>query len=192
MRTPAKLSDWAEASPYPISALVSWSYGNFTRTARRGNSEGYRKIRSSVTVDPSLLPAAISRTWRATEDVNGLLNEALPANAGAYLEALNFFAQINQPDASLAVWQRLIDLKKPFDLSKTFAFFNTLIANDRARDACACNGGRRLPLWGCQDARGSIIRWFWDGDFYTGFRRMVDSGWYRDLLRRGSRSASTL
>lgn len=168
--------DRAEAA-YPLSALVSWSYGNFL--IRRGeNSEGYKKIRRSVTVDPSLLPAAISRTWRATEDVNGLLNEALPASVGAYLEALNFFAQINQPDAGLAVWQRLIDLKKPFDLSKTFAFFNTLIANDRARDASRA-WRQAVAAVGMPHAIGSNHSLVWDGNFTQDFMN-GGLGWYQD------------
>lgn len=168
--------DRAEVA-YPLSALVTWSYGNFL--IRRGeNSEGYKKIRRSVTVDPSLLPTAISRTWRATEDVNGLLNEALPANVGAYLEALDFFAQINQPDAGLAVWQRLNELRTPFDLSRTFAFFNTLIADDRARDAARV-WREALVAEGIPDVRGANHSLVWDGDFTEDFVN-GGLGWYRD------------
>ena len=80
---------------YPASALVAWNYGNFL-VRRRDYSEGYRKIRRAVATDKGLLPLAISRTWRSSEDVNVLLDDALPATPDAYLQALDFLTS-NQP-----------------------------------------------------------------------------------------------
>jgi tetratricopeptide (TPR) repeat protein len=119
---------------YPISGLVAWNYGNFL-IRRRKDSEGYGKIQQAVRADPKLLPLAISRTWRSTEDVKVLLEQALPPTQEAYLRSLAFFAVINQPDAGLAVWQRLISLGKPIALADVFPFLDKLIADDRSDDA---------------------------------------------------------
>jgi tetratricopeptide (TPR) repeat protein len=119
---------------YPISALVTWNYGNFL-VRRQEYAEGYRKIQMAVLSDSKLIPLAISRTWRSSEDVNVLLDDVLPPTVEAYLAALKFFASYNQPDAALAVWKRLIGLGNTFPLEDTFGFLDELIGLDRAEDA---------------------------------------------------------
>ncbi len=123
----------AEAA-YPISALVAWNYGNFL-VRRQDYSDGYRMIQKAVTSDPKLIPLAISRTWRSSEDASVLLNDALPPTVDAYSQALQFFASIGQPEAALTVWKRLIALGKPLPLSGAFAFLDQLIGLDRSEDA---------------------------------------------------------
>lgn len=152
---------------YPISALVAWNYGNFL-IRQQEYSAGYRKIQQSVRTDPKLLPLAISRTWRSTESVDDLLNQALPADAEAYLQALTFFTSIHQPEAGLAVWHRLVSLGKPFALTRTFPFLDELIADDRSVDAARtwqeALAAAGLPQNGL--ANHSLI---WDGDFARDF-----------------------
>jgi len=85
--------------------------------------------------DPSLLPLAISRAWRSSEDVDQLLNDLLPADTEAYLQALDFFASIHKAEPGLKVWQRLVALGKPFPLDRVSSFFEELINVDRADEA---------------------------------------------------------
>lgn len=119
---------------YPASAEVAWNYGNFLLRHEQ-YPEGFAQIRQAVSTDHTLLPLAISRTWRSNHDVNLLLDEVLPANADAYFQALDFFAANHQPGAGLAVWQRLLALGKPFALQRSFSFLDDLIHEDRAEDA---------------------------------------------------------
>jgi tetratricopeptide (TPR) repeat protein len=152
---------------YPISALVAWNYGNFL-IRRRADSEGYAKIQQAVRADPKLLPLAISRTWRSTQDVKVLLDQALPPTQEAYLQALAFFTSINQPDAGLLVWQRLISQRKPFALADIFPFIDKLIADDRSDDALHVWNGT-LSASGLRHdelANGSVV---WNGDFARDF-----------------------
>jgi hypothetical protein len=158
--------DKAEAA-YPVSALVSWNYGNFLVRAGK-DGDGYEKIRAAVTSDPLLLPLAISRTWRSGENVGTLLNQALPANRQAYLQALAFFTQIRQPDAGLQVWQRLVGLGGNTRIVETLPFQDLLIENDRAedeqrvwRDALRMAGNPANS-----SAQHSVI---WNGDFSEDF-----------------------
>jgi tetratricopeptide (TPR) repeat protein len=121
-------------SVYPASAEVAFHYGNFLLREQEF-PEAYAELQRAVASDPTLLPLAISRTWRSSEDVNDLLDNVLPANTEAYLQALDFFAYIHQGQAALAVWQRLLRLGKPFPLPRAFPFLEELIAEDRADDA---------------------------------------------------------
>jgi tetratricopeptide (TPR) repeat protein len=154
-------------SVYPISALVAWNYGNFL--VRTGNyQEGYGKVRKAVLTDATLLPLAISRTWRATDNVDDLLNEALPANREAYLQALKFFASIQRPDVGLQVWQRLMALGKPVAITETLAFQDSLIGADRAED--------ELRVWresvaaaGTTGGEHTADSLLWNGDFAQDF-----------------------
>jgi tetratricopeptide (TPR) repeat protein len=121
-------------SVYPASAEVAFHYGNFLLREQEFPA-AYVELRRAVATDPTLLPLAISRTWRSSEDVNELLDNVLPANTDAYLQALDFFASIHQGEAALAVWRRLLGLGKSFPLPRAFPFLEELIAEDRADDA---------------------------------------------------------
>ena len=152
---------------YPASADVSWNYGNFLLRQEQ-YSEGFDQIRRAVSTDHTLLPLAISRTWRANHDVNLLLDEVLPANVDAYFQALDFFAANHQGGAGLAVWQRLLALEKSFPLQRSFPFLDELIHEDRAEDvrrvweeALAAAG---LPP---EEPRGNSL--LWNGDFARDF-----------------------
>jgi tetratricopeptide (TPR) repeat protein len=119
---------------YPLSAEVAWNYGNFL--LRQGKeAEGYAEIHHAVQSDPKLLTLATSRVWRSSRDVNVLLDQVLPPDVDAYIQALDFFASIRQSDPALAVWRRLISLGKPVALPRTFPFLDELILDDRATDA---------------------------------------------------------
>jgi tetratricopeptide (TPR) repeat protein len=119
---------------YPASAEVAFHYGNFL--LREQEYPGaYAELRRAVATDPTLLPLAISRTWRSSEDVDELLNNVLPANQQAYLEALDFFASIHEVEPGLAVWQRLVALGKGLPIARINSFFEELIREDRADDA---------------------------------------------------------
>ena len=119
---------------YPLSAEVAWNYGNFLLRQEK-DAEGYAEIHHAVQSDPKLLTLAISRVWRSSHDVNVLLDQVLPPDVDAYIQALDFFASIRQSDAALAVWRRLISLQKPVALPRTFPFFDELILDDRSADA---------------------------------------------------------
>lgn len=121
-------------SVYPASAEVAFHYGNFLLREQQ-YPEAYAELQRAVRTDPTLLPLAISRTWRSSEDVDQLLNNVLPANADAYLQALDFFASIHEGQPALKVWQRLLGLRDSISLPRTFPFFEELIREDRADDA---------------------------------------------------------
>lgn len=150
----------------PISAEVAFSYGNFLM--RNGNyPEAYKELQQAVRSDPKLLPLAISRTWRAVEDVNQL-NQILPVTNDAYLQAIDFFASLHQMEPALMEWQHLTELRQPLSLPSAFPFLDELIREDRAddtsrvwREALAAAGKSREG-----PGNHSLI---WNGDFKQDF-----------------------
>jgi tetratricopeptide (TPR) repeat protein len=160
---------WERArAAYPASAEVEWNYGNFL-LRQEDYSNGYALIHRAVQTDPSLLPLAISRTWRSARDINALLDQALPATPEAFLQALDFFSSIHNADAALEVWGRIVEMKKNIPIARTFPFFQELIDQDRSEDArqawIEAVEAAGLPAENRPDH--SLV---WNGDFSSNFQ----------------------
>jgi tetratricopeptide (TPR) repeat protein len=97
----------AAQAAYPISAEVSWKYGNFLLRQNR-LPEAYAEIHRSLMVDSKLIPLAVSRVWHSDPDIRLLLDQVLPDTPEAYSEALSFLADAQEPTTALEVWDRLI------------------------------------------------------------------------------------
>ena len=152
---------------YPLSAQVAWNYGNFLLRQQQP-AAGYAQIQQAIRSDPSLLPLAISRTWRSSHDVGMLLNQVLPADLDAYFQTLDFFASSQQAEPGLLVWQRLISLGKPIALPRCFPFVDELIREDRSADASRV-WRQALSAAGVayqEPENGSLV---WNGNFASSF-----------------------
>ena len=159
---------WNRArSVYPASAEVDWNYGNFL--LRQGQfAEGYAQIHRAVNSDSSLLPLAISRTWRSSQDVNQLMDQVLPPDVNSYFQALDFFSSIHRADQGLPVWQRLMELHKPLTLDRSFPFLAELIREDRAQDAASV-WRQALAAAGLPHSEPLKSSLVWNGDFSQDF-----------------------
>ncbi|MDE3169230.1 MAG: tetratricopeptide repeat protein [Acidobacteriota bacterium] len=151
---------------YPDSAEVAFYYGNFLlRQADYG--PGFAQLRRAVEEDPSLLPMAISRAWRATGSASQIVDRLLPPSTSAYLRAIDYFAGIHQCDAALSVWTGVAESRVGVAVSSTFPLLNELIAQDRSDDA------RRV--WSqvasseARPGHGESRSVLWNGDFVTDF-----------------------
>lgn len=148
---------------YPDSAEVAFYYGNFL-LRQQEYTPAFAALRRAVRGDPSLLPLAISRAWRATSDAHLIVDQLLPPNINSYLQAIDYFAAIHECDAALAVWSRLADSKTAVALPSTFPLFDELITENRSPDA------RRVWLQATSSAKlsdgyateDSVV---WNGDF---------------------------
>lgn len=148
---------------YPISVEVAWRYGNFL--LRHGAlSEGFFEIRRAIATDFQLAGAAVIRCLRVSGNIGRVLDEALPAHADVYLEALDSLVAEREIDAALAVWRRLVELHPLFEMRRAFPLLDALISQDRIEEAQrvwqqALNlAGQRAGL----SSGGSLV---WDGGF---------------------------
>jgi Tetratricopeptide repeat len=119
---------------YPISAEVSWRYGNFLLRQQRF-PEAYKEIHRAVAVDPKLIPPAVSRCWRSNPDVGVLLDQVLPNTPAGDWPALAFLVEAKEGTAALAVWNRLLTLKPSIDWRDVFPFIDMLLNQDRFEEA---------------------------------------------------------
>ena len=119
---------------YPISAEVSWRFGNFLLRQQR-LPEAYAEIHRAVVVDPKLIPLAVSRSWHSDPDVRVLLDKVLPNTPAGDWEALSFLVQAQEGVAALAVWDHLIARKPSIDWNKLFAFTDMLVKQERFEEA---------------------------------------------------------
>lgn len=124
----------AAQSAYPISAEVSWKYGNFLLRQNR-LPEAYAEIHRAVTVDPKLIPLAVSRVWHSDPDIHLLLDQVLPDTPEAYTQALAFLTDAQNPAASLEVWRRLIARDPHADWKWVFMLTDMLVAQGKFEEA---------------------------------------------------------
>jgi hypothetical protein len=131
---PAEQAFQKAQQDYPISAQVAWAYGNFLLRQNR-TQEAFGQVQRAVRADPNLTAVAVSRCWRSTQDINQILDFALPPTAAAYWGAIEFFVQAQEPEAATAVWKRLAALKTSFPVSNAFPVLALLVSSGRADDA---------------------------------------------------------
>ena len=148
---------------YPISAEVSWRYGNFLLRQQR-LPEAYAEIQRAVEVDPKMLPLAVSRAWHSNPDVHLLLDQVLPNTAEADWAALSFLTDTQDATAAFAVWNHLIALKPNIDKDKTSALIALLVAQEHYDEAGSVWHQSMDPTWtaSAESNRGSRV---FDGGF---------------------------
>lgn len=121
------------AAAYPDSSDVDWRYGSFL--LRQGQSDdAYRRIREALAVTPTLTPLVISRVWRATQDTHALLTRVLP-NPEYDFEALDWFCEDGDVDASLETWNAYVASGKGMDIRDSFKLTDLLLESQRGEEA---------------------------------------------------------
>ena len=159
---------------YPISPEVAWKYGNFLLRQKR-LPEAYAEIHRAVTVDPKLIPLAVSRAWHSDPDVHVLLDQILPDTPAADWGAIGFLSDSQEPSAGLAVWSRLIGKKPSVEWKAVFPFLDMLVAQERYDDAG--------EVWRQATSLGGLVA---DSAPGPGVRSLIfDGGFEKDLTGGG-------
>jgi tetratricopeptide (TPR) repeat protein len=151
---------------YPMSAEVSWRYGNFL--LRVGQlPEAFAEIRHAVSVDPKRAAEAFSRSWRVDSDIQDILDKVLPPLAPVYLDAIRELIADAQMGPALAVWNRLLTIHPKLQLIDVISFTEMLLFARRFDDAqrvwSEAVAAAGAPTH--DDPAGSVI---WDGGFESG------------------------
>jgi tetratricopeptide (TPR) repeat protein len=111
---------------YPLSAEVSWRYGNFL--LRQGELEpAFVEIRHAVEADPYRAAEAFSRCARVEPDVDVILDRVVPSDRNVYLAIIQDLMGEQQVANALKVWKRLAALRPRLALTDVF----TLVASLR-------------------------------------------------------------
>ena len=161
----------AAQAAYPISAEVSWKYGNFLLRQNR-LPEAYAEIHRAVMMDPKLIPLAVSRVWYSDPDIHLLLDRVLPDTVEGYTEALSFISDAQDSAAALEVWRRLIAKDPHTDLKWAFKLTDILVAQEKFEEAGA--------VW-----RQAVSMNPGTSPAYSGNSLIYDGGFERDILGGG-------
>src|SRR5262249_37234933 len=151
---------------YPMSAEVSWRYGNFLlRVGELG--QAFAEIRHAVSVDPKRAAEAFSRCWRVDPDIQAILDKALPPSGPVYLDAIRELIADAQISPAITVWDRLVSMHPKIQLIDAIPLTDMLLFARRPDDARrvwleAASLAGALPTG---DPPDSVL---WDGGFETG------------------------
>src|SRR4029077_6552795 len=119
---------------YPLSAVVSWGYGNFL-LRQDEIPQAFAEIRNAVYAAPKRSAEAFSRCWRVAPEVQAILDTVLPPDRDGYLAVIRELGANDQFSAALTVWHRLVAIHPPFALSDAIPFADRLIERRQISDA---------------------------------------------------------
>jgi len=168
---------------YPLSAEVSWRYGNFL--LRQGEREpAATEIRLAVVADPKRGAEAFSRALRAGFDIEAILDRVLPPISDAYLDVIRDQTTDRHTDNALKVWDRLASLHPRISMYDSFPLVGALMTEKRIAEASRVWDQAVLfsGLADLQNPQGSVL---WDG----GFESNVKDGGFSWLISQGFRNA---
>jgi tetratricopeptide (TPR) repeat protein len=151
---------------YPSSAEVAWRYGNFL--LREGDlPEAYEELRRALQADPLRAAATFSRVYRADPNIDGILDNVLPATKPVYVDVIAEAAGSGQLAVARTVWTRLLDLQPELTIRDFDPLVSRLIEakdDDAARRVWE-QGTSRMNLPPLLRPQGSVV---WDPSFESG------------------------
>jgi tetratricopeptide (TPR) repeat protein len=151
---------------YPLSAEVSWRYGNFL--LRQGElDKAFSEIRRAVEADPKRGAEAFSRCWHADPDLEKILNRVLPPSRDVYIDVIRDLTADRKTAEALEVWSRLVAIHPQLVLRDVFPLVDRLIETSQLAAAWRVweQAARFAELPPLLDSPGSVV---WDGSFESG------------------------
>ncbi len=170
---------------YPLSAEISWRYGNFLLRQGELNPAAI-EMRLAVAADPKRGAETFSRALRAGFDIETILDRVLPPISDAYLDVIRDQTADRHTDNALKVWDRLASLHPRISMYDSFPLVGALMSEKRIAEASRVwdqaalfSGLNDLP-----SPQGSVL---WDG----GFESNVKDGGFSWLISQGDRNVQS-
>src|SRR6267154_936417 len=119
---------------YPLSAEVSWRYGNFL--LRQGELDpAFTEMRHAVEADPQRGAEAFSRSLRVEPNIEKILDRMLPSIGEVYVAVIWDQITDGQTDIALKVWDRLVAIHLQVPRRDVFPLVVALRNTKRITDA---------------------------------------------------------
>jgi tetratricopeptide (TPR) repeat protein len=119
----------------PTTPHVAWEAANFF-LLQGDQKQALRHFRVVLANDDlDAVDSALGICWRATGDVNQILDLALPPRADLYLRFLRLLINKQQVAAAERVWNQLIDLQQTFSIKLAFPYLQFLLAQQEVAAA---------------------------------------------------------
>src|SRR2546421_8519063 len=145
-------------SVYPLSAEVSWRYGNFL--LRQGELEpALAQMRLAVEADPRRAAEAFSRSLHAGSSFEIALDSVLPSVSDAYIDVIREQSEYGHTQNALKVWDRLVSQRPRISLPESFPLVGALLIERRIveRRRVCDQAGLLAGLGDMQGPRGSVL-----------------------------------
>ena len=110
----------------PTTPHVAWEAANFF-LVQGDQAKALRYFRVVLANDPAAVDSTLQLCWRATGDVNQILDQALPRRADLYLSFLRLLITREEVTAAERVWNQLIGLHQAFSTKLAFPYLQLLI-----------------------------------------------------------------
>ena len=110
----------------PTTPHVAWEAANFF-LVQGAPEKALPYFRIVLANDPEAVDSTLQLCWRATGDVNQILDQALPRRADLYLRFLTLLVNKQEVIAAERVWNQLIGLSQTFSAKLAFPYFQFLI-----------------------------------------------------------------
>jgi tetratricopeptide (TPR) repeat protein len=167
---------------YPLSAEVSWRYGNFL--LRQGALDpAFTEMRLAVEGDPKRAAEAFSRSLGAGSSIEMAIDRVLPPITEAYLDVIRDQASDGHTGNSLKVWDRLATLHPRFSLYDSFPLVGALM-NERRIAQAGRVWNQAVVFAGLANLQGPQDSVLWDG----GFESSVRNGGFSWLISEAFRA----
>ena len=166
---------------YPISADVSWRYGNFL--LRQGDRiHAYTEMRRAIEADPHRAAVAFSRAYRSNPNVDEILQQLLPAKQNVYVDVINEALAAKQLAVAETVWGELVGLHPRLEIRDIDRLVDALL---QAHDYAAASrvweqGVATLNLPPLLQSPGSVL---WDPSFESGIIANFFSWQFKPLVQ---------
>jgi hypothetical protein len=118
----------------PKTPSVAWEAGNFF--LMDGQTEkALDNFKTVMENDAVAVTPALELSWRATHDVNLVLQHAMPALLDPHFVFISQLTRARQTDAAMAVWRDVMKLNQPFKVQDAFPLVNYLVTQHEIDDA---------------------------------------------------------
>jgi Carbohydrate binding domain len=117
----------------PNTPHVAWEAANFF-LIQNDREKALHYFGVVMANDPESVDAALRLCWRATGDVNQIV-QALPPRPDLYLSFLQLLVSRQEVAAAENVWTRLIALNQEFSIKLAFPYFRLLLAKQEVAPA---------------------------------------------------------
>lgn len=114
------------ASAEPTAPQVAWEAANFF-IAQGDSDRALRYFRVAMANDTDAVDPALQLCWRATGDVQKVVDQALPPIPAVYLSFLRLLIAKQETAGAETVWAGLIGLRRPFSAKLALPYFRLLL-----------------------------------------------------------------
>lgn len=111
----------------PTTPSVLWEAGNYY-LVRNDVGEALNTFRVILEQDPDFnADQILELSWRATRDVELLLNRLVPRNPSLHIRLINVLMRDDQRAAARVVWRRIVSLQQPITAKSAMPYLDHLI-----------------------------------------------------------------